>query len=98
MKKKIASKIAQLFLVLMMVGVLSQAFAQASKPSSQGAVLKSKAPVNKEILKVKLPKPTESIRQTTSEPHNSRHPCCAKGQRRATANNWRSRWMPLAHP
>lgn len=34
--------------------------AQAQRPSTKGAVLKGKAPVNKEILKVKLPKPFET--------------------------------------
>lgn len=33
---------------------------QAPRPSSKGAVIKGKAPVNKEVLKVKLPRPQET--------------------------------------
>ncbi len=47
---------------LLAVSVLAQAPAgqQQSRPSTKGAVLKGKAPVNKEVLKVKLPKPYET--------------------------------------
>lgn len=33
---------------------------QAQRPSTKGTVIKGKAPVNKEVLKVKLPKPYET--------------------------------------
>lgn len=56
-------------MAVMMAGVMAAIFAlpalaqapgaQQSRPSTKGAVLKNKAPVNKEILKVKLPRPTE---------------------------------------
>jgi len=36
------------------------AFAQAPKPSSKGLVIKGKAPINNEVLKVKLPKAYET--------------------------------------
>lgn len=61
--------IFQLNRTLAMIGLaallagLSQAQApggQAQRPSTKGAVIKGKAPVNKEVLKVKLPKPYET--------------------------------------
>jgi predicted Zn-dependent peptidase len=44
---------------LLAAAVLAQAGQQPARPSTKGAVLKGKAPVNKEILKVKLPRPAE---------------------------------------
>src|SRR5215510_10990378 len=48
--------------VLMAAPILAQAPSgqQPERPSMKGAVVKGKAPVNKETLKVKLPKPYET--------------------------------------
>ena len=60
MKKNIIVKLQLCFVALVMAGTLVNVVAQEDKPSSKGAVLKNKAPVNKDILKVKLPRPTET--------------------------------------
>ncbi|HEX4950451.1 MAG TPA: pitrilysin family protein [Blastocatellia bacterium] len=53
-----------LILIAALTCVVSVALAQAgqapARPSTKGAVIKGKAPVNKEVLKVKLPKPYET--------------------------------------
>ncbi|HKE04097.1 MAG TPA: pitrilysin family protein, partial [Blastocatellia bacterium] len=48
--------------VLLAAPILAQAPSgqQQARPSMKGAVIKGKAPVNKEVLKVKLPKPYET--------------------------------------
>jgi zinc protease len=46
--------------LLAVTGLAQAGGAQAPRPSIKGAVLKGKAPVNKEILKVNLPKPYET--------------------------------------
>ena len=48
--------------VLLAAPILAQAPSgqQQERPSSKGAVIKGKAPVNKDTLKVKLPKPYET--------------------------------------
>ena len=48
-------------LAIVMVFALTLALAQTSKPSSKGLVIKGKAPINKEVLKVKLPKAYETM-------------------------------------
>ncbi len=60
MKKNIIVKLQLCFVALILMGTLINVVAQEEKPSSKGAVLKNKAPVSKEILKVKLPKPSET--------------------------------------
>jgi zinc protease len=59
--KRMISK-SNLALVAVVVFALSTVFtsAQAPKPSSKGLVIKGKAPINKEVLKVKLPKAFET--------------------------------------
>src|SRR5262245_39146543 len=48
--------------VLLAAPILAQAPSgqQQARPSTKGAVIKGKAPVNKEVLKVKLPRPYET--------------------------------------
>ena len=62
MTKKISNAVVALILIAL---VSSLAFAQggaprAQAPSTKGAVVKGKAPVNKEVLKVKLPRAEEA--------------------------------------
>lgn len=52
-------KLAALAALLAIPAFAQVSGAQAQRPSTKGAVLKGKAPVNKQILKVKLPKPFE---------------------------------------
>lgn len=54
--------VVALALALTAVSIFAQAPGQqsAAPPSTKGAVIKGKAPVNKEILKVKLPRPYET--------------------------------------
>ncbi|MDQ3012568.1 MAG: insulinase family protein, partial [Acidobacteriota bacterium] len=49
-----------LFVISMSALLTGSALAQGQPPSSKGSVIKGKAPVNKEVLKVKLPKPYET--------------------------------------
>ncbi|MEO6723835.1 MAG: pitrilysin family protein [Blastocatellia bacterium] len=49
-----------LFVISMSALLTGSALAQGQSPSSKGSVIKGKAPVNKEVLKVKLPKPYET--------------------------------------
>ena len=46
--------------VLLSGAAFGQAPQQQQRPSTKGAVIKGKAPINKEVLKVKLPKPWET--------------------------------------
>ena len=47
-------------LAIVIVFALTLALAQTSKPSSKGLVIKGRAPINKEVLKVTLPKAYET--------------------------------------
>lgn len=53
-------KVTGLTALLAASGFAQAGGAQGPRPSTKGAVIKGKAPVNKEILKVKLPKPYET--------------------------------------
>jgi predicted Zn-dependent peptidase len=64
---KAISQFYRALLILITVAMLAPSFygqapsgQQQPRPSTKGAVLKGKAPVNKEVLKVKLPKPSET--------------------------------------
>jgi predicted Zn-dependent peptidase len=60
MKKLIQFTNFLLPLALTMTGFAQGGPAQQERPSSKGAVIKGKAPVNKDVLKVTLPKPFET--------------------------------------
>ena len=62
MKNRVPRLVALVLIVLMSFSVLAQGGAPASQQptSTKGAVLKGKAPVNKEVLKVKLPRGEEA--------------------------------------
>jgi zinc protease len=60
MKRMISKTNRVLAAVLLIVLVAALAAAQAPKPSSKGLVVKGKAPISKEVLKVKLPKAFET--------------------------------------
>jgi len=59
--KNIISRFRRLATLGVVVGIATMiAVAQAPKPTSKGLVIKGKAPISKEVLKVKLPKPFET--------------------------------------
>ena len=59
--KNIISRFRRLATLGVVVGLATMiAVAQAPKPTSKGLVIKGKAPISKEVLKVKLPKPFET--------------------------------------
>ena len=61
MKNRVPRLVAFVLIGLMSFSALAQGGAPASQqPTSKGAVLKGKAPVNKEVLKVKLPRGEEA--------------------------------------
>lgn len=60
-QKKISNFVVALMLVALVSSLaLGQGAPQGGPPSTKGAVIKGKAPVNKEVLKVKLPKAEEA--------------------------------------
>jgi len=60
MKRMISKSNRALAAALVMALTTILATAQAPKPSSKGLVIKGKAPISKEVLKVKLPKAYET--------------------------------------
>ena len=60
MKRMISKSNRALAATLVMTLAAMLAAAQAPKPSSKGLVIKGKAPISKEVLKVKLPKAYET--------------------------------------
>ena len=60
MKRMISKSNRALAAIVMIALATMLAAAQAPKPSSKGLVIKGKAPISKEVLKVKLPKPYET--------------------------------------
>jgi predicted Zn-dependent peptidase len=60
MKRMISKTNRALMAVVIFTLTTVLAAAQAPKPSSKGLVIKGKAPINKEVLKVKLPKAFET--------------------------------------